>query len=443
MFKIAIVGRPNVGKSALFNRICQKRVAIVDATVGVTRDRLYADAEYLGRPFQVIDTAGIDPHSTLPFREAVRSQTLVAIQEADCLILVVDGVVGVTALDEGVAQLVLQSGKPALLAVNKVDHLGQQDRIHDFHGLGIRRLMAVSALHGFQIAELLELALAEAGAHEELPKPCPMQIAIVGKPNVGKSTLVNALLQEVRCIVSPQAGTTRDSIDTELVLAHRTLTLIDTAGIRRKGSSREAVDALSSLRTERAISRSEICVVVLDAQEGVRIQERRLIHQIESEGKGCLLLFNKWDLVKGFRMEHCLHSLREHSLFLSHCPTLFISAQRGRNLDKILPLIEQIHQQRALRISTGQLNRFLAQAMERNHPPMIQGKRLRIYYLTQIKTEPPRFVLFVNDPALMSDTYRHYLINQLRAAHGFQGVPLLFSLRGKQKTRGHGGGSNL
>ncbi len=431
--KLALVGRPNVGKSALFNRICKKKIAIVDEAEGITRDRLYAPADFFGRPIEVIDTGGIDSSSSLAFQEEVRRQAEIAIEEADVLVMVVDGIVGLTTLDEQVAKLLLRTKKPVCLAINKIDDLGKISLIHPFYSLGIAQMVAVSATQGFQIAELLETAFKGVAVPSEPDaKPEGIQVAIVGKPNVGKSTLVNYLLKEPRCVVSPLAGTTRDSIDVRFEVEGKAFTLIDTAGIRRSSAQHEVVDKFAAIRTKRAIERADICLFLLDAQEGINAQELRIARDIEDQGKGCLLLFNKWDCVTGFRMEHCLKSIREEFSFLKHCPTLFVSARTGRNLGDLFTPIQTVYEQLHRRISTGQLNKFMERVLQQYHPPMIQGRRLRIYYLAQVAVHPPRFVLFVNHPDLMCETYKKYLINQFREAYGFSGVPLVFNLKGRK-----------
>lgn len=436
MFKLAIVGRPNVGKSALFNRICKKRIAIVDEAEGVTRDRLCAPAEVFGFPFEVIDTGGIDPGSHDAFQEEVRRQAEVAIKEADTLVMVVDGQVGITDLDERLARLLLKTEKPLLLAVNKLDEPHQTGRLHHFHGLGIAKMVAVSAAQGLRIAELLESAwegFVPPEMDAESP-PSPTRIAIIGRPNVGKSTFVNALLQEERCVVSPIAGTTRDSIDTPFTFRGRNYLLVDTAGVRRKKKEREVVEKYASMRTQGAIETSDVCVLMLDAEEGLTAQEKKIAVQIEQAGKGCVIVLNKWDLVHGFRMEHLKKALQQESHFLSHCPMLFISAKEGRNLDKVMHAVDEVHLALQTRITTHQLNKFVERAIQLNHPPMINGKRLRIYYLTQVSVNPPRFVLFVNKPALMHESYKKYLINCFRQAFPFAGAPLFIHLRGKDEA---------
>lgn len=430
--KLAIVGRPNVGKSALFNRLCQRRISIVDEAEGVTRDRLYAVADCFGKPYELIDTGGIDPRSKVPFGEEIRRQAQIAIEEADALILVVDGAVGLTELDREVAQILRRKNKPVTLAVNKVDDHAQMDRCLDFHSLGFSHLFGISASHGLNVADLLVTALRDVdwnkGGKEE--EAC-VKVAVVGRTNVGKSTLVNYLLDEDRCVVSPIPGTTRDSVDIDLDVEGVRYRLIDTAGIRRKKAEQDVVDKFAAIRTEWAIDRADVCLLMLSSAEGMTGQEKRIANQIEAAGKGCILLFNKWDLVKGFRMEHCLKACRDEVPFLEHCPALFISAKEGRNIEKIFPEIDRVADEAKRRITTGELNRFLEKAIQAYHPPMLQGKRLRVYYGSQVAVSPPRFVLFVNRPELMVDSYLKYLINSFRKEFSFAGIPLTFSLRGK------------
>lgn len=433
--KLAIVGRPNVGKSALFNRICKQKIAIVDEAEGVTRDRLYAEAELFGLNFQVIDTGGIDPRSRLPFNEAIKRQAEIAIEEADTIIQVVDGQIGLTELDKEVATTLLKTQKPVCLAVNKIDHHSKTDLMHQFYSLGISRVIPVSASQGWQIAELLEAAFQdyrqEVEEEEELADS--IKVAIVGRPNVGKSSLVNYLLDDERCIVSPIAGTTRDSVDNSFTHDNQLYTLIDTAGIRRKGSEHEVVDKFAAIRTERAIERSDLCLLMLDAQMGMTAQDKKIANRIEEAGKGCIILLNKWDLVKGYRMEHCLKGIEEEVPFLKHCPKVFISALSGRNIDKIFPIVLEVYENSMKRITTHQLNKFIGAALQRNHPPMIMGKRLRIYYMAQVDVQPPKFILFVNYPNLMIESYKKYLYNQFRETYAFTGVPITMHLKGKEK----------
>lgn len=435
--KIALVGRPNVGKSALFNRICQKRISIVDEQEGITRDRLYAEGELFGRAFTLIDTGGINFSGDLPFEKEVRQQAEIAIIEADAIILVVDGRTGPHPLDEEVAKMLLRSQKPVVVAVNKIDRMGDDTLIHSFHSLAVRDLIGVSAIQGYQIVELLEKALSyipvQEAAEEEAPEnPHAIRVAIVGRPNVGKSTLLNELLGEERSIVSPIAGTTRDAIDEPIQHDGQDYILIDTAGIRRKKAEREVVDKFAAIRTVEAIERADVCILVLDAFEGFTTQEKRIAADIEERGKSCILVFNKWDLLKNFRMEHALRGVQEEVPFFAHCPSLFISALQKRNLNKIFPALREVHAERQKRITTGSLNKFVEGCLQKYHPPLITGKRLRIYYMTQVEVNPPKFVLFVNYPNLMTEGYRKYLINQFRESFGFSGCPLILELRGKE-----------
>lgn len=438
--KLAIVGRPNVGKSALFNRICKKKIAIVDEAEGITRDRLYANADLFGMPFQVIDTGGINAHSKAVFNEEVKRQAEIAIEEADVLVMVVDSIIGLTLLDIEIARILQRTKKPLVLAVNKVDEISKEHLMYQFRQLGIPVMVAVSAAQGWHIAEVLEAAFAGYTRNPDLKvEDSTIKLSIVGRPNVGKSSLVNYLLEGERCIVSTIPGTTRDSIDVPFTHDGIEYTLIDTAGIRRKHSEHEVVDKFAYIRTERAIERSDICLLMLDAAQGITTQEKKIANMIEEAGKGCILLFNKWDLVKGFRMEHCLKGIEDEVTFLKHCPKIFMSATTGRNVDKIFPEVVQVNENSKKRITTHQLNKFVAAAMQRNHPPMLGGKRLRIYYMAQVASQPPKFILFVNSPSLMTESYKKYLYNQFREAYQFTGVPLIIHLKGKLKQNAERG----
>lgn len=432
--KVAIVGRPNVGKSALFNRICKQKIAIVDEAEGITRDRIYAEGEIFGLPFEVIDTGGINPRSKVMFNEQIKRQAEIAIEEADTIIQVVDGLIGITDLDKEVAETLLKTKKPVCLAVNKIDNFEKIPLMHEFHSLGIRKMIPVSAAQGWHIAELLEAAFENIKQKEvQDTVPDSIKVAVVGRPNVGKSSLVNYVLDEERCIVSPIPGTTRDSIDITFTHDDQLYTFIDTAGIRRKGSEHEVVDKFAAIRTERAIERADLCILMLDVKDGITAQDKKIANKIEEAGKGCIILFNKWDLVQGYRMEHCLKSVEEEVPFLKHCPKIFTSALHGRNIDKIWPLIQEVQQNSLMRITTHQLNKFIASALQRNHPPMLMGKRLRIYYMAQVDVQPPKFILFVNHPTLMVESYKKYLYNQFRETYAFTGVPIILHLKGKTK----------
>ena len=297
-------------------------------------------------------------------------------------------------------------------------------------------MVAVSAAQGWHIAELLESAFSTFPKEiQDVQKSGAINLAIVGRANVGKSSLVNYLLDDNRCIVSPIPGTTRDSVDIPFMYGDTEYNLIDTAGIRRKRAEHEVVDKFAAIRTERAIERADICVLMLDAQQGITTQDKKIANEIEEAGKGCIILFNKWDLVKGFRMEHCLKSIEEETPFLKHCPKLFISAKTGRNVEKLFDLVKETDENSKKRITTHQLNVFVGNALQRNHPPMVMGKRLRIYYMAQVAIEPPKFILFVNYPNLMTEGYRKYLYNQFREVYGFSGVPIELHLKGKKKAK--------
>jgi GTP-binding protein len=431
--KIAVVGRPNVGKSSLFNRLVGRRVSIVDEKEGVTRDRIYFDIDFFGRAIQLIDTGGIDETSLDPFQKHIHHQAKQAIEEADGIILVVDGVVGPIRLDEKVARDLLKYNKPIALAVNKVDTHKQDLLIHEFYNLGIEDMVGVSALHGYKVAELMDLLLEkiELEDQEEEAFPSELKVAVIGRPNVGKSTFLNQLLEEERLVASPIAGTTRDSIDVNFEIDGRKITLVDTAGIRRKNKENEAVEKFAAIRTQRAIENADICVLMLDANQGLTAQEKGIITKVESLGKGLVLFFNKWDLVTGYRMEHCAQALKLFAPFTQYCPVVFGSAKTGRNCEDVFKAVFDVEKMMNLRISTGQLNKFIEKTMQKVHPPMIQGKRLRIYYMTQVSTQPPKFVLFVNHPERMTLAYKRYLINEFRQMYQFTGVPLFFSLKAK------------
>ncbi len=432
--KLALVGRPNVGKSSLFNRICKKRISIVDEKPGVTRDRIYGKADFFGRTFEIIDTGGIDPGSDIAFNEKIISQAQIAIHEADTIVFVVDGKTGPTPLDFKVAKLLRKTDKPLTLAINKIDDPSLEERAGEFYPLGFPNMIAVSAMQGSSLAELLEMAFSGftwEDAGEE--KIADIQIAIVGRPNVGKSTLLNAILKEERSLVSDIPGTTRDAIDACISVNGKIYTFIDTAGIRRRKSENDVIDKFAFLRTKDAISKSDVCLLVLDANFGMTAEEKKIAAYIEEEKKGCILIVNKWDRVKGFRMEHAEQAIHDEVPFLEHCPLLFLSAKTGRNVEKVFDKIDHVFTEGKRRITTGELNKFIEGCLQRYHPPQIKGKRLRIYYMVQLENAPPRFVLFVNYPDLMTDTYQKYLINQFRSQYGFAGCPLFFQLRGKKE----------
>jgi GTPase len=435
-FKIALVGRPNVGKSALFNRMVGKRIAIVNEQEGVTRDRLYAKTELFGKTFEMIDTGGVTSDAAIPFFEEIKEQTLLAIEEADSLIMVVDSSVGLTSVDEEVAKLLHRTKKPVCVAVNKMDHHSFESRMSPFYSLGFSNVIGVSAQQGFHIAELLEMALETISDEESVAQEeNRIKVAIIGRPNVGKSTILNQILGERRSMVSDVPGTTRDSIDVPLDIGEDKYLLIDTAGIRRKKGEKEVVEKFAAIRTEKAMARADVCLLIFDAEIGLTIEEKKILASIEELGKGCILVANKWDLLKDVRMEHCALALKLDAPFTEQVPLLFVSALTGRNMAKIFEEVKRVHDILHKRIGTGELNRFVERAIQKYHPPMIQGKRLRIYYLTQKSVGPTEFILFVNKTELMTKTYERYLLKSLRESFGFSGCPIRFKLQGKPKQQ--------
>lgn len=432
---VAIVGRPNVGKSSLFNAICKKKISIVDEEEGITRDTICQLTEFGGVPFYVMDTGGLAKEGA--FLEQIRSQAFEAITKADIIALVVDGKVGFTAQDQEIAKLLLQKKKPIILVINKIDKSRDEAIGYGCLNCGVKEFIFTSTIENRGIEEL-QTKVIEHWKDKPIPeKPIikPISVALIGRTNVGKSTLFNSLLQESRAIVSPIAGTTRDSIDVTMEWKDLFFTFIDTAGIRKKHKEGNVIEKFASLRTWKAIDRSDICIVVIDCLSGLTVQEKRFIHQIEQRGKGCIIFINKWDLSNGYCMQQTLRVLHKEIPFIKSCPLFFGSAKTKRNVDKIFPALQTVIQNFERRIATGKLNSFLVRMMKNYSPPMIQGKRLRIYYMTQVKSHPPYFVFFVNDPERMTDGYKRYLFNQLRKEFDFLGVPLHSSARAKPSLR--------
>ncbi len=430
--KIALVGRPNVGKSALFNRICQKRISIVEDVEGVTRDRIYAKAEINNKEFELIDTGGISFEKNMPFIDQIRMQAEIAIEEADGIIMVVDLKANAQLLDKEIAKILLATKKPVILAINKADDQTVKYDLFSFYELGIENLLAVSAIHGHNvfdlIAKMFELVPFEADEKEEEKS---VNVAVIGRANVGKSTLLNAMLGSERCIVSPIAGTTRDAVDVLLEHNKENFLFIDTAGIRRKHKEKETIEKFSSLRTQNALKRADICILVLDVNEGMTTQEKRILKEIETLGKGCIIFINKWDCIKGHRMEHCILSIKNEYSPAKNFPIIVGSAKEKRNIDKVFQSLLDLKLQIQRKISTPELNRFIEKSMQRTHPPMIKGKRLRVFYMVQKTTHPKKFILFVNYPNLMTKAYKQYLINSLKDTFSLIGCPIEFTLRAR------------
>ncbi len=428
---VALVGRPNVGKSTLFNRLIEEPLAIVEDVPGTTRDRIYADAEWGGRALTFIDTGGLLPDSEGDLLASVREQVQIAIAEAEIIIFLVDVKDGVTATDIEIAQLLRRSNKPVLLAANKADNEERRRAAVDFYELGLGDPHPISALHGSGTGDLLDAVLR---ALPPQPREEPLEgikIAIVGRPNVGKSSLLNAVLGQERMIVDEQPGTTRDAVDSFTEWDGQSVTLIDTAGIRRRGRIVPGIERYSVIRALRAIQRADIVLLLLDATEGVAAQDAHIAGYVVEEGKGIVLVVNKWDLVDkdAYTMLDYAREIRRALKFISHSPLVFVSAVTGQRVGKAIDLALTVQQARSLRVPTAELNRLVRDAVSEHAPPSKRGKRLRIYYATQVGVAPPSFVLFVNDPELVHFTYRRYLENRLRGAFGFEGSPLRLSFR--------------
>lgn len=429
--KLALVGRPNVGKSALFNRICKKKISIVEDISGVTRDRIYATAEHLGHRFEVIDTGGITFDEEIDFHDEVKVQAHIAIEEADVIVMVVDVQSTPSHVDEEIAKILLKTKKPVILAVNKVDGREIEPQIYSYQKLGITEIIGISALHGYQVMELMERAFAQVKNPSEIEEDPKPKIAVIGKPNAGKSTFLNYLMREKRLIESPVAGTTRDAVDVSISVNNTSYLFIDTAGIKRKNKQEDVIEKFATLRTEKAIERSDICLFILDVRKALSHEEKKWLKLIQKLGKGLILLFNKWDLISDTRMEHYTQAIDRENPGLKPYPKLYVSAKTGRNVEKIFDWIHQILEKSSQKITTGQLNKWVQLAMQYRPPAMILGKRLRIYYATQLKAPPLRFIFFINRPDLMQNTYRKYLMRQFRKHFNVEGVPVYFELRSK------------
>ena len=430
---IAIVGRPNVGKSTLFNKLIGQRMSIVDDTPGVTRDRIYAKGEWLDHEFMLVDTGGIEPDSKDVILSQMREQAQLAIDSADAIILVVDIKTGVTASDESVAQMLQKSGKPIVLCVNKCDRLGDDPpEIYEFYNLGLGDPIAVSSVHGHGTGDLLD-AVFEKMPDEKAEESDSdlLKVAIIGKPNSGKSSLINKILGEKRMIVSDIAGTTRDAVDSMVARGEKQYLFIDTAGIRRKSKVNDNLERYSVLRAYMAVDRADVCVIMIDAEEGYTEQDSKIAGYAHEQGKACVIAVNKWDLIDkdGKTMQEFTKKLEVDFSFMSYAPFVFISAKTGQRIDKLFQLIDYTSEQNARRISTGKLNELLSYATARVQPPSDKGKRLKIYYLTQPSVKPPTFVCFCNNKELFHFSYQRYIENQIRDAFGLDGTPIRFLIR--------------
>ena len=430
---VAIVGRPNVGKSTLFNKLIGQRLSIVDDTPGVTRDRIYGDCEWLNRHFLLIDTGGIEPHSDDIILKQMRRQAQLAIDSADVIILVTDLRSGVVATDEDVAAMLLKSNKPIVLCVNKCDKVGEPDlEFYEFYNLGLGDPIAVSSVHGHGTGDLLDAVMQYLPADEEEEvDDSTIKVAVIGKPNVGKSSLINAISGEERAIVSNIAGTTRDATDTFINNEFGEFMFIDTAGLRRKSKVEDQIEKYSVIRAKMAVERASVCVIMIDALEGFTEQDSKVAGIAHEMGKACIIAVNKWDALEkdGKTMDSYRKKLMNDFSFMSYAPIIFISAKTGQRLDRLFELIKFVDEQNSMRISTGKLNDVLAAATARVQPPTDKGKRLKIYYMTQASTRPPTFVCFVNDKELFHYSYQRYLDNQIREVFGLEGTPTKFVIR--------------
>ncbi len=451
---VALVGRPNVGKSTLFNRLVGSRLAVVSEVAGTTRDRLYADAEWIGTTFTVVDTGGIEVMEgwhTEPlsedsdrFMDSIRDQARVAIQDADVVVQIVDGRVGITAADREVANILRQSDKPMMIAVNKLDDVVKlRDNAFEFYELAIGEVFPISALHGRGTGDLLDAVVeylpdfeTDLDADEE--DDDTIKIALLGKPNAGKSTLFNKLIGEERVIVSPIAGTTRDAIDTRIKWHGQEILLIDTAGIRRRGKIDPGIEKYSVIRALRALRRADVGLLLIDATEGITAQDQHIAGMMKEESAGLIVLVNKWDAIEkdSYTMHEWTEKLRQELNFLPYVPILFISAQKGQRVGKILPEVVRVNEARYRRIPTGELNRFLRTATTQHPPPTKKGRPLRFFYVTQVGVAPPTFVFFINNRELLHFSYERYLENQLREAYDFTGTHVRLFFRNRKEEDG-------
>ena len=433
---VAIIGRPNVGKSMLFNKLTGQRTSIVEDTPGVTRDRIYGDCEWCGRTFSLVDTGGIEPGTDSDMLKFMRRQAEIGIELADAIIMVTDVRSGVTAADEDVATMLRKSGKPVALAVNKCDSIGPTNPdVYEFYSLGIGDLFETSAVHGHGTGDLLDWVL------ENIPQDSGeeeaediIRVAIVGKPNVGKSSLLNRILGEERVIVSNVAGTTRDAIDSYFENETGKYCFIDTAGMRRKSKVDDAIEKYSNMRSINAIDRADVCLILVDANEGVTEQDTKIAGLVHEAGKAAIIVVNKWDAVEGKEtntMKNMEDDVRQGLSYMLYAPVVFLSALTGQRVDKLFQVIQDVYAQNTKRITTGALNSVLADATARVQPPTDKGRRLKIYYMTQASSKPPHFVIFCNDARLFHFSYQRYLENQIREVFGLMGTPVRITIRQK------------
>ena len=437
---VAIVGRPNVGKSMLFNKLCGQRLSIVEDTPGVTRDRLYAQCEWRNRVFDIVDTGGIEPGTDDQILSFMREQAEIAIQAATVIVFVCDIKTGMTAADQEVANMLLRSRKPVVLAVNKADQTGRENPdVYEFYNLGLGDPISVSALHGHGTGDLLDACFQFFPPDEEEEEEDDViKVAVIGKPNVGKSSLINRILGEERVIVSNVAGTTRDAVDSYFENAKGKYRFIDTAGMRKKSKVDDRIEKFSVLRATMAIERSDVCLIMINAQEGVTEQDTKVAGLAHEAGKACIIVVNKWDAIEkdGKTMDKMRQDVMRDLSYMTYAPVVFISALTGQRVDRLFDLINYVNNQAATRISTGMLNTVLADATARVQPPTDKGRRLKIYYITQTGIRPPHFVCFCNDARLFHFSYQRYLENQIRSTFGLEGTPVRMTIRQKGDKEG-------
>ncbi|STO01828.1 GTP-binding protein EngA [[Eubacterium] infirmum] len=434
---VAVVGRPNVGKSTFFNKIVGRRVSIVEDTPGVTRDRIYAEAEWNGIKFDLIDTGGIEPDSKDIILSQMREQAQMAMDMADVILFIVDGKDGITTADEEVAGMLRRTGKKIILLVNKIDNPRKiPDNFYDFYALGLGEPIPVSSVNMLNLGDVLD-DIVKSFPDNKYEETDDIKVSVIGKPNVGKSSLINALVNDNRVIVSPIAGTTRDAIDTPFEWEENKYLLIDTAGIRRKSKVNEDIERYSVIRSIAAIERCDVCLVLIDAEEGLTEQDKKIAGEAHEAGKGIVVVVNKWDFVhkETNTMRDYRRKIESELLFMSYAPVIFISALKKERLGEVMAMVKFVAEKRALRVPTGQLNSLIADAVLMNQPPADKGKRLKVYYATQIGVKPPLFAFSINDRELMHFSYARYLENKIRAAFGFEGtsIKFLFRERGEKK----------
>ncbi len=432
---VAIVGRPNVGKSTLFNRLTKTKLAIVEDTPGVTRDRLYQDVEWNGKVFTLIDTGGIEMNSKDSILTAVKKQAQIAIEEADLILFVCDGQMGISSEDAEVAQMLMRTKKDVMLVVNKIEDYSNPEELYEYYELGLGEIYPISASHGMNTGDLLDEILERLGdIDNEEYDPDVIKIAVIGRPNVGKSSLTNAILGQERCIVSNVPGTTRDAIDTAFSRDGQDYAIIDTAGMRKRGKVFETTEKYSVIRSLRAVDRCDVVLMVINAEEGLIEQDKKIAGYAHEQGKGLILVVNKWDLIEKDDKTYTEFekNLRKNLLFMSYAPIIFVSALTKQRVHKVLDLVKYVAEQQSVRIATSVLNEIVREAVMQNPPPTDKGKRLKILYITQSGVKPPTFVLFVNEPEILHFSYERYLENKLRESFGFEGTSIKFIVRKRE-----------